>query len=286
MELSDSWADLMEATNENQEYKLISSNHSSDENKRKKTETTYNLAEIISNQPDKVEPVKLIEWQAYVSAHLKKYFKQCDENTKFDYNLHKQKFVWLLDGTSYLCNLLNKKQFYHKCSEKEFAKGHIPRSSYKFCEYNHSCVYNYDREQNGCYSQHYAYDSLYADISALMCYIEFMHNNKLPYHHNEIIKCITTISFVFKHMHDEISSVILYNNDVLEWYFNKSVYDQKTNETKQNKHIKQPKQIRVYKTTKTNNNVGKKMLIFGDNHEPDFGMSKIKTLHKANLDIA
>lgn len=247
METSDSWADLMELSVENQqEYKLLSSNHSSDEKKNTAVAPTYNLAEIVSNNPKNIEVIKLIEWQAYLSTHLKKYVKQCDDNNKFDYLLHKPKFMWLLDGTVYLCKLFRKKQFFHKYSEKEICSGHIPRSSYKFCEFNYGCVYNYNQTSNGCYAQHYAYDSLFADLSALIGYLDFVYENNIPINYDEIMKCMTTISFVYKHIFDEVTNILLYKNGIAEWYF-KPPNQPKNNDNKINK-------LKKFKPNKLHNN--------------------------------
>merc|ERR1711991_124164 len=80
------------------------------------------------------------------------------------------------------------------------ANNSIPRSSYKFCHFKDSCVYNYDKDKNGCYADHHVHNLVEADLEALLEYIKNNYKENIINHNKEIIKCINTLCFVLKHM--------------------------------------------------------------------------------------
>ena len=88
-------------------------------------------------------------------------------------------------------------------------KKSINRSSYKFCNFKDECKYNYTPGHNGCYAHHYVHNMVTADIVSLLAFIETGGKRN-----NEIIKCCNTLSYVIKHMYDELYNVIYYSTNV------------------------------------------------------------------------
>lgn len=208
-----SWANIVDTEISGHiENKLLSSN--SYDSKTKNNDQTssgplHNITDIISKFPSSVSDTTLLEQQTYISAHLKKYIKQCSEvkDAKFDYNLHIPKFLWLAKASKYLSDKLKLPSIDHKINTVDFDRGSIPRSSYKFCEYNYDCQFNYKDKYNGCFAQHFVHNLVYADIMAIIQYIEYINDNSLAFNYVELSKCITTVSYVVKHMSEELSNL-------------------------------------------------------------------------------
>ena len=92
-------------------------------------------------------------------------------------------------------------------------KDKIIRSSYKFCNYKHNCTYNYDKQKKkGCYADHYPHDMIFADCDILLYCLDTYYKNDDEFYNKEIIKCINTISFVIKHMYEELNNLCLYSS--------------------------------------------------------------------------
>ena len=117
---------------------------------------------------------------------------------------------WLLKGTLYFEKKLKLKPI---SAINNFRKNSIiSRSSYKFCNFNYDCEFNYNKKKNhGCYAQHFVYNIVQSDIKSV---IEYLRKNKCKDTINlkEVKKCIDTISFVINHMYEELKNVDYYNN--------------------------------------------------------------------------
>ena len=212
---SDSWAEIVDVEISHQvEGKLLtnSSNNSIEKNPRTSDITTnnisYNIADIVAKDPETIDDVKLLEWETYLSSNLKKYIKQCiDTNCDIDYCLHINKFEWLARASKYLSNKLGLVINNHKLNNIEIQRGIIPRSSYKFCEYNYDCQFNYQDKYSGCYAQHFVHNLVCADIYAVINHLKNCYETRKEYNYQELIKCINTISYVVKHMYEELSNL-------------------------------------------------------------------------------
>lgn len=212
--LSNSWAIIVDPEIScHIENKLLTSSSydSAEKNNRISTCTSYNIADIVSKNPENIDAIQLLEWQTYLSSNLKKYIKQCAETTNryngFDYNLHISKFEWLAKSSKLLSNKLGLTITFHRINNVDTHQNMIPRSSYKFCEYNYDCQFNYRPNYNGCYAQHFVHNLVYADILAIIHYLKTNHEENKAYNYTELIKCITTISYVIKHMYEELSNL-------------------------------------------------------------------------------
>ena len=83
----------------------------------------------------------------------------------------------------------------------------LMRSSYKFCEFNYECEFNYSSRKKICYAQHFVHNSVYNDLLCLKNYLE-IDTDKINV--SEISKSVNTLIFVINHMVNEISLVEFY----------------------------------------------------------------------------
>ena len=88
----------------------------------------------------------------------------------------------------------------------------IPRCSYKFCNFKESCNYNYNKNKQICYQDHYVHNMIYADIEVLIEYIDEHFKDNMLVHNKEIQKSINTLSYVISHMEKELKSKCLYED--------------------------------------------------------------------------
>lgn len=227
---SDSWADIVdtEISGHIENKLLTSSSYDSTEKNMKQITTTvpYNIADIVSKNPETINDITLLEWETYLSSNLKKYIKQCaeigDRQNKLDYNLHISKFEWLARASKYLSEKLGLNIINHKMNNFDIQKGIIPRSSYKFCDFNYDCQFNYKDKYNGCYAQHFVHNLVYADIVAMIYYLKTNYETNREYNYNELVKCITTISYVIKHMYEELSNLQFHYGNIDTFHIERS----------------------------------------------------------------
>lgn len=162
------------------------------------------IDKIILLQYDELTDIELLGYQTYIIGYLKKDIKNIFEEIDSKISIFMMKLEWLMNGSKYLSDKLKLPFYKHK--DNEIKKDMIPRSSYKFCNHNYECEYNYNiLKYNGCYAQHYVHNLVYADIKAIKEYI----NNKTENNNmiEEIKKSINTISFVINHMYEELKNV-------------------------------------------------------------------------------
>lgn len=227
---SGSWADIVDTEIScHMENKLLTSSSYDSTGKSVKdtsNNVTYNIADIVTKNPETVDDMTLLEWQTYLSSNLKKYIKQCagttDKNNKLDYNLHISKFEWLAKGSKYLSDKLGLIINIHKMNNIDIQRGIIPRSSYKFCEYNYDCQFNYKDKYNGCYAQHFVHNLVYADTFAVIYYLKNCYQTNREYNNEELTKCITTIAYVIKHMYEELSNLQFHYGNLDNFHIERS----------------------------------------------------------------
>jgi hypothetical protein len=193
-----------------------------DSNNNKITDLNEIIQIIFENKKD----LTILECQTYVSGYLRKNIKLFidykiksnsvgENNTNLEDDIinietYLKYLKWLLKGTLYFEKKLKLKPI---SIINNFRKNAIiSRSSYKFCNFNYDCEFNYNKKKNqGCYAQHYVYNIVQSDIKSVINYLE---KNKLKDTLNlkEVKKCIDTISFVINHMYEELKNVDYYNN--------------------------------------------------------------------------
>ncbi|AYV79752.1 MAG: hypothetical protein Faunusvirus46_3 [Faunusvirus sp.] len=158
----------------------------------------------------KLSDLEIIKHQEIVASYLTKYVIQ---NSTLNYIFFTKMLQWISTAASYLGGKIKMAPYKHDAQSLQ-TKGimWIPRCSYKFCSYRDKCSYNYDETKEGCYADHYVHNMVAADIDILIKYLEInfkkLCDDKNSFAHNkEIIKCVNTVSFVIKHMHDELNNI-------------------------------------------------------------------------------
>ena len=116
--------------------------------------------------------------------------------------------IYLRDSSKYLAEKIKQSLFNHnlECLRKD----KIIRSSYKFCNFKQNCNYNYETGKKGCYAYHYPHNMIYADCLSLIECINKYYKTENEIQNKEIMRFINTISFVIKHMYDELNNLCIY----------------------------------------------------------------------------
>ena len=179
------------------------------------------IDDIIKERNFKVlNSLELIEKQDIICSFICKTI----QNNILNSNILHKYISYLRDSSRFLMKKVKLNEFHHNYNF--IKKDKIVRSSYKFCNYKHNCSYNYDKnKKKGCYADHYPHDMIYADCDALIYCLDNFYKNENEFYNKEIIKCINTISFVIKHMYEELNNLCLYcnSNDYNKFHFVKSV---------------------------------------------------------------
>ncbi len=183
-----------------------------------------NAEDIICLDYEEYSDLELLQYESCVMTYLrnklnKKSTSQVDQKFKeLDINDMVDKLEWLLEVTAYLSKKIGSdiekgRQKYNKNTSKVF------RSSYKFCDFNYKCEFNYCvKKSKGCYAQHFVHNVIYYDILSIIKYLkDCMEKSKdcadkskdnvckiSDDDRNEIRKSINTISYVINHMYEEL----------------------------------------------------------------------------------
>jgi hypothetical protein len=196
-----SWADLIEEEiKDNMSNKLINSptNNNSNTNKNEINLDDLTKINIVDNAI-----LKIMDYEIKVVSYLKSIIKNNQMENKFDYDIFLNKINWIHNVEEFYMKKFDLPLISHfSKSEKHL----LPRSSYKFCEYNYECGFHYgkNKKKKGCYAQHYVHNYLCADIKEIINYIELIKTkNELP-NFSELLKCINTLNYVINHMKDEL----------------------------------------------------------------------------------
>ena len=135
------------------------------------------------------------------------YINKLVQNNSDNFNFIIKNLIWLKNVSKELSHRLKLKIKSHKI---ELKKNNLVRSSYRFCLYKNNCNYNYNKKSNKCcYADHYVHNILYADIEYLIKYLNKFYKDTVI-NNKEVIKCITTIAFVIKHMYKELKELCYY----------------------------------------------------------------------------
>jgi len=178
-------------------------------------ESNYQNKLDIKKYSDNIENIKtetsleILKTELNIIDVLSKYISQ---NNYFN----KQFLIETLSTLFLLSEILRKRLDLKKIELKK-NKNNIFRCSYKFCNYKDSCMYNYGKNKNVCYTDHYVHDRVSTDIQSLLNYInkKYSKNNLIKFE-REILKCVNTLNYVIKHMESELNSLCLYS-EKSEW---------------------------------------------------------------------
>jgi hypothetical protein len=159
---------------------------------------------LLTESYEKYTALEILKKQDLVSSYISKSI----QNNMINKNFFIDCIKFLKNTSEFLANRINQSIFNHNI---EFIKkDKIIRSSYKFCNYKHNCTYNYEKGKKGCYADHYPHSMIYADCNALLHCINEYYNDEIEIQNKEIVRCINTISYVIRHMYDELNNLCLY----------------------------------------------------------------------------
>lgn len=161
--------------------------------------------------------IDLLEYELIVSNCLRNDIKIFCEKVLDQQNTSTEHIIEKLNWMLNVCQYFSKKlglRIYIKSSNNINT---INRSSYKFCNYNYECQFNYNvKKYEGCFAQHFVHNIVYGDIISLRDFILNFNNKINNTTANEIIKSINTINYVINHMYDELKSVHKHINNHIE----------------------------------------------------------------------
>ena len=153
---------------------------------------------------NKYTSLELLKSQDLLASYLSKSIVQ-NNNRSFKFLI--RNLNWLKECSKELAGRLKLDLVHH--NEHFIRKNKIIRSSYKFCTFKNACNYNYSKGHKGCYADHYVHNMIYADIDALIKCLNKYYKEEII-SNKEVIKCINTISFVIKHMYEELNNLCIY----------------------------------------------------------------------------
>ena len=194
-----SWASIVEEElgNSFEDIKLLGSTDSI--NKNTQNDYITDINKILKCNYKKMMDVDVLYYEKFVAGYLRQIFKKKLKQLNIADIL--SKLLWIQNVTQYLCDKI-KLKIYN--IDKNFIKNKkISMSSYKFCQHNFECNYNYGPEPTGCYLQHFVHNIVYVDIYLLINHIK--DNDKINI--SEVEKCINTISYVINHMYEELKHI-------------------------------------------------------------------------------
>lgn len=204
----------------NEFYKNIKDNeYSTDEENQDDEFNNLNMIDINPNNTEllnKINNIILISnYKKYTSLELLKYqdiiatyINKTVQNNFYNKDIFIKCILFLKKLSEYLAHKVKQKVFVHNNNFLNDNK--IIRSSYKFCNYKHKCTYNYNKHKKACYADHFPHNMIYADCDILLKFIEKYYEDEINIQNKEIIRCINTISYVIKHMVEELSNLCLY----------------------------------------------------------------------------
>lgn len=175
--------------------------------KNESIEKNNDINALITIKYNELSDMNIMEYQTIIINYLRKQTKTKEIN-KCNIDDVLLKINWLLESSKYLSERLGLPAFHHKTTDGNI----VSRSSYKFCNYNFECQFNYNlKKHHGCFAQHYVHNLVSADLESLKLYV--LHNKqtinmaKLE----EIKKSINTVSFVIGHMYEELKNSHKFN---------------------------------------------------------------------------
>jgi len=171
------------------------------------------IEEILELDLCNLNDLEILEYQTFVSGNLRKNIRYSIDNydtekDKLSLDCFIKKLDWLMKTSSYLSKKLGMKPYKHESSKNNKL---FPRSSYKFCNYNYECEFNYNlKKYKGCFAQHYVHNIVSADLAALIDCLNKMKSNNIEITLDilkELKKSTNTISYVTNHMFEELKNI-------------------------------------------------------------------------------
>lgn len=212
MDPSDNWTDIIkEESHENLKPIKNNINNIND----------MEYVEMITiDEFTKDDDIDLLKRAAAVSRNLKLYinkkYNNCDGEC---YEFMYKSIEWVGECTKLLADRNFQQIIFRGTGNKSNNIDNvITRNSYKFCEFNHECKFNYTNVDVRCYAQHFVYNLVHDDVVDVL---KYMSHNKDAMDINEIKVSINTITYVLNHMFDELTKLKLYMPDKYQNYIDR-----------------------------------------------------------------
>jgi hypothetical protein len=174
-------------------------------NLHEKVHEKLGVDDILLLEVDGLKDLNIISNQVILVTHTRKHLKHLIENTQIDKLI--SIFDWIMLASKTLSARYALNINIGKLPKIDSQSAVIPRSSYKFCDYNYECEFHYGKKKRGCYAQHFVHHLVYFDVSGLLKYIIVNKNTPDKLNINEMNKTINTLLFVLNHMHDEMQNI-------------------------------------------------------------------------------
>lgn len=216
------WTEIIENTSQEVNEPIVavplqnSFIYSSDPKKRdeKVTVPTHDIEEIKEEDINKMTDIQFLEKSSLLARNLKfQICKRYEENIDECIEWVTASLEWLRDVTLLLATR-NSQPIIHPLNKKQSSIAR--RNSYKFCEYNYSCKFNYSHESK-CYAQHYVYSLVHSDIIDILEHIKNTYPSE-EMNLGEVKTSVNTITYVINHMFDELTKLQLYRADKYKNY--------------------------------------------------------------------
>lgn len=173
--------------------------------------TIVNIIRLIKHDLNKKTMKHLLNYASYTMLFLKdnihiffntKYYGKflSDEDTKLLLFMEIMRWIKLICKTLYESTYPGKK--INKESKESTSKSSVSRSSYKFCKYGKKCKDFYNNDIKKCAKHHFVPDLVYNDVNSI---IEYCIRSKDNIDCVELQKSIKTVSYVIKHMFNELN---------------------------------------------------------------------------------
>ena len=129
-------------------------------------------------------------------------------NKILNYDFFKSSLTLLLELSEILRIKIGQKEILIDTKNKlNYIDSNISRCSYKFCNFQDKCTYNYvSTIKNLCYQDHYVHNMVSSDLKILLAFIDTINDNGIITHSKEILKTINTLSYVICHMENELKN--------------------------------------------------------------------------------
>jgi hypothetical protein len=229
-----SWVDLIDCTNLKEE--LLNNTIISEKPKNEKNEeietTIIDIDKILLLKPEQLTSLDCLKHSLTILFNLKKNIQtmsQIHQNKPITINEYKSyipNLTWLNECFYFLAKKLGLETTEYKNKFIADKEDSIKRSSYKFCEFNHNCEFNYNHLNNkskqekkknytrGCYAHHFVYGSVYIDLKIIIDYL----NKSSNINNTELIKSLNTLIYVVNHMKEELTQLKIKYNDYEKYH--------------------------------------------------------------------
>jgi len=180
------------------------------------SDTIINIVHTIINLPitfgelKKIKDVILLRYQDIICSYLLKYIVQ---NNQHSFDIIISCLLYLYNVSCYLTKKINLKPLVKDIDMR--GSNNLSLCSYKFCINKDCCIYNYPelslestqgkvKKNKYCYSDHFVHNKVAKDIKNLIEYININEPSNNINQVKEIIKSINTITYVIRHMYEEL----------------------------------------------------------------------------------